>query len=109
MRFRTRAFLLTFVPFALLLSASFWAIQTLVQATVRDSVRTSLRQNHESTARLHARNELQNSRFLKIVGENAELKAGLQLANANPASADARRTVEDQIIELCGRMGFDLM
>jgi putative nucleotidyltransferase with HDIG domain len=109
MRFRTRAFLFSFVPFALLLSASFWAIQTLVQATVRESVRTSLRENHQSAARLHARNELQNSRFLKIAGENAELKAGLQLVNANPARADARLTVEDQVTELCEKMGFDLL
>ena len=109
MRFRTRALLLSFVPFALLLAGSFWAIQSLVQSTVRNGVRASLRENHQSTARLHARNELQNSRFLKIAGENAELKAGLQLASANPDSADARMTVEDQVAELCGRMGFDLL
>ncbi|HEY3742526.1 MAG TPA: HD-GYP domain-containing protein [Bryobacteraceae bacterium] len=109
MRFRTRTFLLSFVPFALLLSASFWAIQDMVQATVRDGVRVSLRENHQSAAKLHARNELQNSRFLKIVGENAVLKAGLQLANANPSSADARLTVEDQVTELCAEMGFDLL
>ena len=38
MRFRTRAFLLCFVPVALLLTGSFWTIQKLVLATVKNGV-----------------------------------------------------------------------
>ena len=84
MRFRTRAFLLCFVPFALLLTGSFWAIQKLVKSTVRDGLRTSLRENHVSIARLRARSDLRNSRFLKVAGENASLKAGLELLASYP-------------------------
>ncbi|MDQ1471131.1 MAG: hypothetical protein QOJ99_2611, partial [Bryobacterales bacterium] len=73
MRFVTRAFLLTFLPFAVLLTGSFWAIQKLVQSTVRDGLRSSLRENHLSVTRLRSRSDLQNSRFLKVVGENASL------------------------------------
>jgi HD-GYP domain-containing protein (c-di-GMP phosphodiesterase class II) len=109
MRYRTRAFLLCFVPFALLLTGSFWAIQKLVQSTVRDGLRSSLRANHQSIARLRSRSDLQNSRFLKVVGENASLKAGLQLLRSQPFSAEARQTVEDQLRELCEQMGFDLL
>jgi len=109
MRFRTRAFLLCFAPFALLLTGSFWTIQKLVQSTVRDGLRTSLRENHLSIARLHSRSDLQNSRFLKVVGENASLKAGLQLLASYPADAAARQTVEDQLQELCAQMGFDVL
>jgi HD-GYP domain-containing protein (c-di-GMP phosphodiesterase class II) len=109
MRFRTRAFLLCFVPFALLLTGSFWAIQKLVLATVKNGLRTSLRENHRSIARLRSRTDLQNSRFLKVAGENAELKAGLQLLAANPDSSEARATVEDQVGELCTKMGFDFL
>ena len=115
MRFRTRAFLLCFVPFALLLTGSFWTIQKLVKSTVRDGLRTSLRENHLSIARVRARSELQNSRFLSVVGENAALKAGLQLlvsyANnpSSPNGSAARRTVEDQLQELCQQMGFDFL
>jgi HD-GYP domain-containing protein (c-di-GMP phosphodiesterase class II) len=109
MRFRTRAFLLCFVPFALLLTGSFWAIQKLVLATVKNGLRSSLRENHRSIGRLRSRTVLQNSRFLKIAGENAELKAGLQLLSANPDSAEARATVEDQVGELCAKMGFDFL
>jgi HD-GYP domain-containing protein (c-di-GMP phosphodiesterase class II) len=123
MRFRTRAFLLCFLPFALLLTGSFWAIQSLVQKTVRNGLRGSLRENHLSIARLRSRSDLQNSRFLKVVGENASLKAGMQLmlsdsadgASSHTGSAtsslasEARRTVEDQLRELCERMGFDFL
>ena len=109
MRFRTRAFLLCFVPFALLLTGSFWTIQKLVKSTVRDGLRTSLRENHLSIARVRARSELQNSRFLKVVGENAALKAGLQLLVSYSDNSAARQTVEDQLQELCQQMGFDFL
>jgi putative nucleotidyltransferase with HDIG domain len=109
MRLGTRAFLLSFLPFALLLTGSFWAMQKVVQSTVRAGLRSSLRENHLSVARLRSRSDLQNSRFLKVVGENASLKAGLQLLLSNPRSAAARQTVEDQLRELCEQMGFDLL
>jgi HD-GYP domain-containing protein (c-di-GMP phosphodiesterase class II) len=109
MRFRTRAFLLCFVPFALLLTGSFWAIQRLVKSTVRDGLRTSLRENHRSIARMQARSDIRNSRFLKVAGENASLKAGLQLLALYPANAEARQTVEEQLQDLCGQMGFDFL
>ena len=109
MRFATRTFLWSFVPFAVLLLASFWAIQKEVVSTVRNGLRTSLREEQVSIARVHARSELQNSRFLKIVGENATLKAGIQLLLQNPKSAEARLTVEDQLRELSGTLGFDFL
>jgi HD-GYP domain-containing protein (c-di-GMP phosphodiesterase class II) len=109
MRFATRTFLWSFIPFVVLLLGSFWTMQKLVEHTVRDGLRTSLRQTHVSVARVRANSELQNSRFLKILGENASLKAGLQLLLAAPKSEDARRTVEDQLREICAKLGFDFL
>src|SRR6185312_1371407 len=109
MRFRTRAFLCCFVPFALLLAASFWMIQQRVLLTVRDGLRVSLLEKHEAVARVLANSDLQSSRFLKVVGENAALKAGVQLLLTYPKNPDARRTVEDQLHELCDRMGFSML
>jgi len=108
MRFRTRAFLLCFVPFAVLLTLSFATIQVFVQATVRDGLRRSLRENQAAMARLHAKSDLQNSRFLKVAGENASLMAGMDLLRAEPGR-DARRTVEDQLREMGEHMGFDFL
>ena len=109
MRFRTRAFLICFVPFAGLLACSFWMIQRFVQSTVRDGLHTSLRQNQRAIADIHAKGDLQNSRFLKVVGENPALKAGMQLLLSNSGSKAAQRTVEDQLRELGEHMGFDFL
>ncbi len=84
-------------------------IQRFVQSTVRDGLHTSLRESQVAIANIHAKGDLQNSRFLKVAGENSALKAGIQLLLANPQSADARGTVEDQLRELGERMGFDFM
>jgi HD-GYP domain-containing protein (c-di-GMP phosphodiesterase class II) len=109
MRFRTRAFLLCFVPVALLLAGSFWAVQKLVKTTVRDGLRTSLRENHRAIARLREQSDIRNNRFLRIAGENASLKAGLQLLVSYPDNAEARETVAEQLQELCAEMGFDFL
>jgi putative nucleotidyltransferase with HDIG domain len=109
MRFRTRAFLCCFVPFALLVAASFWMIQQRVVRTVHDGLRQNLLDNHQAVAQVLAKSDLQNSRFLKVVGENAALKAGVQLLLTYPNNGDARRTVEDQLHELCDRMGFAML
>jgi HD-GYP domain-containing protein (c-di-GMP phosphodiesterase class II) len=109
MRFGIRTFLWSFVPFALLLLASFWAIQTKVISTVRNGLRESLREKQVSIAYLQSKSELQNSRFLRIVGESSALKAGMQLLLANPVSGDARLTVEDQLREICENLGFDFL
>lgn len=84
-------------------------IQKLVQATVRDSLRTSLEENHKAVALVLAKSDLQNSRFLKVAGENAALKAGVQLLLPDRRNIEARATVEDQLRELCERMGFALL
>jgi HD-GYP domain-containing protein (c-di-GMP phosphodiesterase class II) len=109
MRFRTRAFLLCFVPFTLLMGGSFWAVQKLVQSTVREGLRQSLLENQRSIALLRSRGDLQDSRFLRVVGENASLKAGIQLLRSYPDNSEGRSTVEDQLRELCEQMGFDFM
>ncbi len=109
MRFRTRAFLICFVPFAVLLTASFWMIQRFVQATVRDGVRASLRENQLAISRIYAKSNLQDSRFLNVAGDNPALEAGIQLLMTEGNSPAARSTVEDQLSELGAHMGFDFL
>ena len=72
-------------PFCLAVASSFWMIQRFVQSTVRDGLHSSLRESQVAIANIHAKGDLQNSRFLKIAGENSALKAGMQLLLAEPA------------------------
>jgi len=109
MRFATRTFLWSFIPFAFLLLGTFWTIEKLVDHTVRDGLRSSLRQTHVSIARVRSESELQNSRFLRMLGENATLKAGVKLLVAEPKQGDARLTVEDQLLDICETLHVDFL
>lgn len=108
-RFQTRTFLLCFVPFAILLGGSFWMVQRFVQSAVREGLHNSLRQSQVAIASIHTKGDLQDSQSLKVAGENASLKAGMQLLLSNPGSPAARSTVEGQLRELGDHMGFDFM
>ncbi len=108
-RLRTRAFLICFVLFAALLASAFWMIQSFMETAVRSSVRLSLRENQFAIAQIHAQADLQNNRFLKVAGENSDLKAGIELLHSIPSNLAARRTVEDQLRELGEHMGFDFL
>jgi putative nucleotidyltransferase with HDIG domain len=122
MRFQTRAFLFSFVPFAILLAASFFIAQKLVQTTVREGLRASLRENQLSRAREQAKADFQNIRVLKMAGEDAGLKAAMQSFDSesgdlqsddegqpNSESVTARGGMGDQLRGLGERMGFDYL
>ena len=136
MRFATRTFLSSFIPFAALLAVSFWAIRVSVIGTVRDTLRASVRDNQVALAREQARNQARDRKWLQGVAENPTLKAGLQLLSAERASGardharntveeqarkavrdlayntrqdEARNTVQDQLSEICDSLAFDFM
>ena len=110
MRFATRTFLWSFLPFAGLLGGSFWAVRTAALSAVREALRTSVRDNQITLVRERDQSESRNARILRVAAENPALKAGLQLlATERSARAAARRTVEDQLSEICDTMGFDFL
>jgi HD-GYP domain-containing protein (c-di-GMP phosphodiesterase class II) len=104
-----RTFLCSFVPLIILLSGGCWAIERAVISIVHDGLRSVLHDNQASVARLQSHNERQSKRYLRIVGENAALKAGLQLLLTDLNSDDARLTVEDQLREICLASRIDLL
>ena len=109
MRFRTRAFLWCFVPFATLLAASFWMAQRLVQSAVRSELLASLRASQLAVRDAQTKTDLQNSRFLRIEGKSPELKSGLQMLLSDSPTGDARKAMEDRLRSLGEEMGFDLL
>ena len=110
MRFATRTFLSSFVPFAVLLAVSFWAVRAAVISTVRDGLRASVRDNQVALAREQARNETRNRKLLQGITENPTLKAGLQLlATERSAKDQARNTVQDQLSEIGDSLSFDFI
>lgn len=110
MRFATRTFLSSFLPVAVLLAVSFWAIRTEVIRTVRDGLRVSVRDNQIALAHEQERTEAGNQILLHGVAENPSLKAGLQLlATERGARDEARATVQDQLAEIGASLHFDFM
>jgi HD-GYP domain-containing protein (c-di-GMP phosphodiesterase class II) len=109
MRFASRTFLWSFVPITLLLGLSFGAIHNLTNRAIRDELRVSLRRSQIANAELHARNDAQRVRFLRVVGDNAPLKAGLQLVTSNPEDWNARRTLEEQMQDICENLALDFL
>ncbi len=109
MRLATRTFLWSLLPFAALLACSFWAVQTLVLSAVRNQLRSTVKETQVSIQFMRATAEQGNARVLRIVAENPALKAGVQLLLDHSQDANAQRTVEDQLREICGELGFDFM
>ena len=114
MRLATRTLLWTVLPFAVLLGGSFWATQTLVLSAVRKELRATVKETQASVVEMRTKEEQRNSRVLNIVAENPALKAGVQLLLEHSSNADARRTearhtMEDQLLEISGKLGFDFM
>ena len=136
MRFATRTFLSSFVPFALLLAVSFWVIRSSVIATVRDDLRASVRDNQVALAREQARDQLRDRKWLQGVAENPTLKTGLQLLSTerpgtvrdqshksveeqarnavldlaySTTQEEARNTIQNQLSEICDSLAFDFI
>src|SRR5215472_15329127 len=110
MRFATRTFLGSFVPYSLLLMVSFWAIRSAVLATVRDGLQAAARDNQVALTREQARNEARYRRILQSVAENSALKAGLQLLTSERSARDqALNTVQDQLSEIGDSLNSDFM
>ena len=76
---------------------------------MRGRLRTTLREAHETVARAREKGALHNSRFLRVLGENATIKAGLQLLAQEPESREARLTLIDQLRELAETQSFELI
>ncbi|HET7100749.1 MAG TPA: hypothetical protein VFJ52_06335, partial [Terriglobia bacterium] len=66
MRFATRTFLWSFLPFAALLAGSFWAVRTAALSAVRVALRSSLRDNQTTLVREREQSESRNARILRV-------------------------------------------
>jgi HD-GYP domain-containing protein (c-di-GMP phosphodiesterase class II) len=109
MRFHTRAFLFSFLPFAALLVASFLIVQSLVQATVRAGLRDSLRETQRTVGVLRDLNTVQIQHFLETAGPDPEVKLALGVLAADKSNITAQSALEDRLQGLVRHSGIDLM
>jgi putative nucleotidyltransferase with HDIG domain len=109
MRFATRTFLWSLIPFAVLLVGSFWAVQNSVLLRVREKLQSSVKQTQASLAGIRSRTRQRDNRVLRVVSQNPALKAVVQLMLGDRSDPQARLTVEDHLEEIGNDLGFDFL
>ncbi len=109
----TRAFLFSFLPVCAVMAVSFAALNTLVQQHVKDSLNESLQKSEESLDRAHADYSRRIAQFVPVLANSAALKAAIGLLHEAPSTpgtaAEIRRTIEAQLREMHGLVGYDLL
>jgi len=109
----TRAFLFSFLPVCAVLSVSFAALNTLVQQHVKESLRDSFHKSEELLDRANADYAQRIGQFVPVLADSAGLKAAIGLTHEAPTTpetaAEIRRTIEAQLREIHGLVGYDLL
>jgi HD-GYP domain-containing protein (c-di-GMP phosphodiesterase class II) len=107
-RLAVRIFLLAFLPVSAAVIGSF----LVFRPTLENSLRTHLRQNLLSTEQtfeiVRSGAESQHEHLVATFAENASLKAGFGLWR-EIGREDARKTVEDQLLDLAPGLRYELV
>jgi signal transduction histidine kinase len=113
MSLTTRAFLFSFVPVCVVLGAVFVALNTLVQQHVKNGLRDSLQKSQELLAHANEDYSRRISQFVSVLADSAGLKAAIGLTHEAPTTPETaeeiRRTIEAQLREMHGLVGYDLL
>src|SRR5580658_7527206 len=95
------------------MAVSFAALNTLVQQHVKDSLHESLQKSEESLDRANADYSRRIAQFVPVLADSAGLKAAIGLIHEAPSTpgtaAEIRRTIEAQLREMHGLVGYDLL
>ena len=109
----TRAFLFSFLPVCAVLSVSFAALNTLVQQHVKDGLRDSLQKSEQLLDRANADYARRIGQFVPVLADSAGLKAAINLTHEGPSTPqmtqEVQRTIEAQLREMHGLVGYDLL
>ncbi len=115
MKLATRTFLWLLIPFTLVLGVSFWALSARVLLRVHEELESSVKQTQATLANVQKRASEDNRRVLRVAAENSTLKAVVQLvlgdriSHGDQHDSEARRTLEQQLVEIGGELDFDFL
>ncbi len=109
----TRTFLSAFLPVCVVLAASFFALNAMVEQRVKQVLRESLQKSADVALRSHEDADRHMARFESAMAENAGLKAAIGLLREAPPTRDAiaqvRATIEGQLGEIHELVGYDFL
>jgi signal transduction histidine kinase len=105
--------LFSFLPVCVVLTASFVALNALVQQHVKDGLRDSLQKSEELLDRANADYSRRIGQFVAVLADSAGLKAAIGLTHEAPSTpemaVEIRRTIEAQLREMHSVVGYDLL
>ena len=111
MSLTTRAFLFSFLPVCAVLAVSFVALNALVQQHVKSGLRDSLQKSQDLLARANEDYSRRISQFVSVLASSPGLEAAMGLMHEAPSTpetaAEVRRTIEAQLREMHGLVGYD--
>jgi signal transduction histidine kinase len=109
----TRAFLISLLPLCLVMTFIFIGLNVALRDKTRDGIKRFV---HTSEALLDRMNESNNQRTAQVAAlltENAGLKASIgllhEIGEDSRLRQQAQRTIEEQLKDLHGLVGYDLM
>src|SRR3982074_1717721 len=109
----TRTFLLSFLPICLTLAGSFYAISGAIRSKTKEGLEESFHRTERLLDQINADSKRRATQLLGLLSENPGLKAGIGLLREahydESARSQIRSTIEDQLRELNGALGYDLL
>ncbi|MEP7362230.1 MAG: HD-GYP domain-containing protein [Acidobacteriota bacterium] len=107
-RLAVRVFLMAFVPVSAAVVGSFLVFRPTLEDSLRIHLRENLLSNEQTFETVRSDAESQHERLVATFAENASLKAGFGLWR-QVGREDARKTVEDQLLDLAPGLTYELM
>ncbi len=104
-----RVFGLTFVPICAALAVSFLIFRWRLAENVKAGLRETLLESQEELTQVRADARKQQHQLVAMIAENPSLKAGIGLWRQMGGREEARRTIEDQLSEICANLDRDLL
>jgi signal transduction histidine kinase len=108
-----RAFVFSFVPVCAVLASSFFALTAVMEERVRTGMRESIQKSEALVQQANQESERRIQQFVSVLAQSAGLKAAIGLEHELPVNRDTslqvRRTIEAQLREMHGQVGYDLM
>jgi signal transduction histidine kinase len=108
-----RAFVFSFVPVCVVLVGSFVAVKVLVERQVKRGIRDSVLKSEEMIEGINGEASRRVAQLLRVLAENAGLKAAIGLLREAPpspeAAAEIDHTIDAQLRDMHDLVGYDLI
>jgi len=109
----TRAFLISLLPLCLFMTFIFIGLNVVLRDKARDGIKRFVHTSEALLDRMNENNHQRTAQVASLLTENAGLKASIgllhEISEDSHLRQQAQRTIEEQLKDLHGLVGYDLM